>query len=308
MKGAGIDKIGGSVQVFQIPDPPKTNADEIVIDVRAAGVANWDEIVRTGGWDVGIKPPMALGVAASGVVRAVGDAIRRFHVGDEVMTHPVPLRHQGTWTEQLVAGESAVARKPVGMSWEEAGVLPVPALTASEVLTKTADVRPGEYILVHGAGGITGSMLVAVASKLGARTIATAGPRSAERVKAYGAATVLDYRTGDWQQQVRKIVGSRGVRIAVNAVSGAARSLLPLVADGGKLTTITSDGPQTQRGISVTNFYVSADGEALERVAVDFADSHLSIPIAAVFGLSEAAVALQTAVSGKVAGAVVIKP
>ena len=95
MKGAGIREIGGQVQLLELPDPPNPKPDEIVIEVRAAGAANWDEIVRTGGWDVGIKPPMALGVSASGVVRAVGKGVRRFHVGGDVLTHPLPLRHQG---------------------------------------------------------------------------------------------------------------------------------------------------------------------------------------------------------------------
>src|SRR2546423_5966726 len=168
MKGAGIREIGGQVQLLELPDPPNPKPDEIVIEVRAAGAANWDEIVRTGGWDVGIKPPMSLGVSASGVVRAVGKGVRRFQVGDDVLTHPLPLRHQGAWAQQLVAAESTVAHKPTRMSWEEAGVFPVPALTASQVLTKTVEGRPGEFILIHGAGGLTGGTLVPVPSDLGA--------------------------------------------------------------------------------------------------------------------------------------------
>jgi NADPH:quinone reductase-like Zn-dependent oxidoreductase len=308
MKGAGIREIGGAVHLLELPDPPKPKPDEVVIEVRATGVANWDEIVRTGGWDVGIKPPMALGVAASGVVRAIGQGVRRFQVGDDVLTHPLPLRHQGAWAQQLLAPENTVARKPTGMSWEEAAVFPVPALTASQVLSKTLDLRPGEFILIHGAGGVTGGMLVAVASGLGARVIATAGPGNAGRVKSYGAAAVLDYHADDWQQDVRRIAGERGLRIAANAVAGAAPSLMPLVANGGKLTTITSDAPAAERGIGVVNFYVSPDGEALQRLAVDFVERHLSLPIAAVHRLSEAAAALQMAAAGKARGAVVIDP
>jgi NADPH:quinone reductase-like Zn-dependent oxidoreductase len=289
-----------------LPDPPTPRPDEIVIEVRAAGVANWDDIVRTGGWDVGIKPPMALGVSASGVVRAVGEGVRRFQPGDDVLTHPLPLPHQGAWAQQLLAAENTVGRKPTRMSWEEAGVFPVPALTAGEVLTKTVDVRPGEFILINGAGGTTGGMLVAVAAGLGARVIATASPSKAEQVKSYGAAAVLDYHAENWRQDVRRIAGEGGVRIVVNTVAGAAQSLMPLVADGGKLTTITSDSPAPERGIAVVDFYVSSDGQALERLAADFVERHLTIPIAAVHRLSEAGAALQMAVGGKAPGAVVI--
>jgi NADPH:quinone reductase-like Zn-dependent oxidoreductase len=308
MKGAGIRAIGGQVQLFEVPDPPNPNPDEIVIEVRAAAAANWDEIVRTGGWDVGIKPPMALGVSASGVVRAVGDRVRRFQAGDDVLTHPLPLRHQGAWAQQLVAAEKTVGRKPTGMSWAEAGVFPVPALTASQILTETVEVRPGEFILIHGAGGVTGGMLVAIASRLGARVIATASPSKAGRVKSYGAAAVLDYHADNWQEEVRLITGKHGVATAVNAVRGAAPSLLPLVANGGRLTTTTSDGPAAERGIHVVNFYVRPDGNALDQLALDFVERDLTLPIAAVHRLSEAGAALQMAVAGKADGAVVIDP
>lgn len=308
MKGAGIRELRGRVQLLELPDPTRFEPDEILIEVRAAGVANWDEIVRTGGWDVGINPPMALGVAASGVVRTVGPFVGRFAVGDDVLTHPLPLRHQGAWAPWMIAAQRTVARKPKGMSWEEAGIFPVPALTASQVLTKTVGVRSGEFILVHGAGGVTGGMVVAVASGLGARVIATAGPRSADKVKAYGAAAVLDYHANDWQAEVTSIVGTSGLPVAVNTVRGAAPSLIGLVADGGRLATTTSDAPEAQRGIAVTNVYVSPDGEALERLARDFADRNLTIPIAGVYGLSEAGTALEVAVAGRSGGGVVIDP
>jgi NADPH:quinone reductase-like Zn-dependent oxidoreductase len=73
--------------------------------------------VRTGGWDVGGVPPVALGVEAAGVVRAVGTAVSRFRVGDEVLTHSVPLQHQGAWAGVLVVPEGHAARKPAEMSF-----------------------------------------------------------------------------------------------------------------------------------------------------------------------------------------------
>jgi len=308
MKGAGIKEIGGRVQLLNLPEPGDLKADELLIDVRAAGVANWDDIVRTGGWDVGTKPPMALGVEASGVVRAVGSAVKRFRPGDEVMTHPLPLRYQGAWAQQLVAPEGMVASKPSGMSWEVAGVFPVPALTAGQVLRQVVAVQPGEFVLVHGGGGVTGGVIVAVATALGARVIATAGSRSAERVRAYGASVVLDYRHENWMEEVRQLTGAGGVPVAVNAVRSAAATVMPLVADGGRLATITGDPPDSERGIAVSNCYVSPDGEALDKLAADFAARQLTIPIATVYGLSEAGTALAAAVAGQAAGGLVIDP
>ena len=80
------------VEMIDVGEPRSLAGDEVLLEVRAAGVGNWDEFVRTGGWDVGAKPPMALGVEAAGIVLAVGQAVGDWAPGDAVMTHPVPLR------------------------------------------------------------------------------------------------------------------------------------------------------------------------------------------------------------------------
>src|SRR5437588_12713717 len=108
MRGAGIRAYNGAVELLDVADPAISAPDHLRIEGRAAGVGNGDNIVRTGGWDVGSSPPMALGVACAGVVRAAGGAVSRFGAGDEVLTHCVPLWAQGTWAELLVAPEEQV--------------------------------------------------------------------------------------------------------------------------------------------------------------------------------------------------------
>ena len=68
MRGAGVRQFGGIVEVLELPGPRGLRPDEVLIDVQACGVGNWDEFARTGGWDLGIRPPMALGVEAAGLV------------------------------------------------------------------------------------------------------------------------------------------------------------------------------------------------------------------------------------------------
>jgi NADPH:quinone reductase-like Zn-dependent oxidoreductase len=118
---------------------------------------------------------------------------------------------------------------------------------------------------------------------------------------------VLDYHLPDWQQQVRRLTDG-GVPVAVNAVRGAAASLLPLVLDGGRLATITSDPPPGERQIRVSNAYVSPNGSLLEQLAASFAQRGLAIPIAGVHGLSEAGEVLAEVASGRAAGGVVLDP
>ncbi|HYB14031.1 MAG TPA: NADP-dependent oxidoreductase [Streptosporangiaceae bacterium] len=282
--------------------------DEVLLEVIAADVGNWDEFVRTGGWDVGARPPMALGVQAAGLVMAAGRAVSDWAPGDAVMTHPVPLRDQGTWAPRLIAPAGLLARKPPGARWEAAAAFPVPALTAEQVLSDALNVCAGERLLVHGAGGVTGGLLVALAARRGAQVIATAGPASQQRVTALGARQVIDYHDQDWPAQVRAITGNRGVDAAANAVPGAAASAIEAVADGGRLATITSDPPGEQRGITVSSIYVRPDGTRLRELATRFADGQLEIPVAASYRLADAAQALAQVVGGHAAGAVVLTP
>ena len=307
MQVAGIRRLGAQVEMIEVGEPRPLAGDEVLLEVRAAGVANWDEFVRTGGWDVGARPPMALGVAAAGTVLAAGQAVGGWAPGDAVMTHPVPLRDQGTWAPRLIAPAGLLARKPPGASWEAAAAFPVPALTAGQVLG-ALNIHAGEQLLIHGAGGVTGGLLVALAVLRGAEVIATAGPASHQRVAALGARHIIDYHDQDWPDQVRAITGRHGAAAAANAASGGAASAIRAVADGGRLATITSDPPSQQRGITVSSIYVRADGNQLRNLAQQFGDGHLEIPVAASYRLTDAAQALAQATGGHAAGAIALTP
>jgi NADPH:quinone reductase-like Zn-dependent oxidoreductase len=303
---AGISRVGAPVEMIEVADPRPLAGDEVLIELRAAGVGNWDEFVRTGGWDVGTRPPMALGVEAAGTVVAVGAAVGDWTPGDAVMTHPVPLRDQGTWAPLLIAPAGLLARTPRSASWEAAAAFPIPALTAEQVLSDALRLRAGEPILINGGSGVTGSLLVALATLHGAEVIATAGPSSRERVSRLGARHVIDYRDHEWPQEVRAITGGRGVAAAANAAPGGAARAMEAVADGGRLATITSDPPAEQRGVTVSNVYVRADGGQLRRLAERFAAGQLHIPLAGGRSLAQAAQALAQVTAGHAPGAVVL--
>jgi NADPH:quinone reductase-like Zn-dependent oxidoreductase len=307
MRAAGIETFGGEVQMFELAAPRSPAPDEVVIAVRAAGVGNWDEIVRTGGWDVGRRPPLVLGVEAAGVVVAVGDEVTSLAPGDEVLTHPLPLRHQGAWAERLVAPAALVARKPDGVPWESAAAFPVPALTADQALGEVAPAPGGESVLVHGAGGVTGGLVVQLAVRRGATVLATAGPGSAARVRDYGATEVFDYHDPGWPARVREAShGRRGVDAAVNTARGGEAAALDAVADGGRLATITGDPPAPERGVTVADVYVRPDGPRLGALVAALAEGALSLHLGATVPLAEAAAALRTAAAGRASGATVL--
>ena len=168
---------------------------------------------------------MALGVEAAGLVAAVGESVSGIRVGDAVTTHSVLLREQGSWAEKFIAAAEHIAPVPAGVSFDAAAALAVPALTADQAVTDAVEARAGQAILVHGAGGVTGGLLVQLAAHLGARVIATAGAASAGRVRAMGAAHVLDYHQADWPERVRALTDG-GADAAVNAAPAGAREAL----------------------------------------------------------------------------------
>jgi NADPH:quinone reductase-like Zn-dependent oxidoreductase len=112
MRVAAIEQFGDAVQTLQVAEPRALREGEVLIEVKAAGVGNWDDIVRAGDWDVGRTPPMALGVEAAGIIAALGPGVEEWSVGDEALTHPLPLADQGAWAPWLIARAELLARKP----------------------------------------------------------------------------------------------------------------------------------------------------------------------------------------------------
>jgi len=306
MRGAGVRELGAPVELIDLAEPRSLLYDEVLVTVKAAGVGNWDEIVRTGGWDVGTQPPMALGVEFAGVVAEVDRVDGEFSVGDEVLAHVAPLPFDGAWAEQVIAPVGSVAHKPQSVSWSVAGAFPIPALTAEQVLSEVLQVTADDTILVYGAGGVTGGLIVQLAAARGCDVVATASPRSADRVRGFGAREVLNYTDPRWPANLRELTMGRGATVGVNAARHGAASVLPAVADGGRLATITGDPPGQERGISVSDVYVRPDAQQLAGLVRRLADDELHLAVAGISTLSDAGAALSRAASGESVGAWVI--
>jgi NADPH:quinone reductase-like Zn-dependent oxidoreductase len=292
--------------MIEVADLRPPRAGEVMIEVKAAGVGNWDEIVRAGDWDVGQDPPMALGVEAAGAIAKVGPGVADWSVGDLVLTHPLPLVDQGTWAPYLTVRAELLARKPADVSWARAGAFPVPALTAVQVLDDFLRPQSGDCVLVNGAGSVTGALIVSLCVLRGVEVLATSGPSSRERVLRAGASTVVDYHNPDWAAEVRHATGGRGVDSAANVARGGAASALQAVRDGGRLATITSDPPDPEREVRVDSVFVRPDAAQLEMVSQDLGADRLEFRVGASFALEQADDALRRASAG-LGGAVVLE-
>ena len=186
MRVAGIAARGAPVEVLEVDELVPPAPDEVLLEVVTAGMGNWDELVRIGSWQLGGPAPMALGTEAAGTVVAVGARVAELREGDEVMTHPLPLRRDGTWAGKLLAPAETVALRPPAASWEASAAFPIPALTSAQALDEVLGIERGGWLLVNGAGGVTGGLLVQLAAARGARVIATASTKKADRIRGYG--------------------------------------------------------------------------------------------------------------------------
>src|SRR4029453_19335684 len=116
MKACGVSGTDGDVVLLELPDPPSPGPGQILVAVEAAGVGAWDGLLNGAGWDVGLRPPAALGVEGAGRVRAVGADVDEFAVGDRVLAHEAPLPGgSGFWADRVLLPGGNEARWPSGL-------------------------------------------------------------------------------------------------------------------------------------------------------------------------------------------------
>jgi NADPH:quinone reductase-like Zn-dependent oxidoreductase len=191
--------------------------------------------------------------------------------------------------------------------FDAAAALPVPGLTADQALGDGPGAGPGATLLVHGATGVTGMLLVQLAAGLGAEVIATAGTDAAARVTAAGAAHVLGRRAPEWPGQVRRLTAGHGVALTVNAALASAADSITAVRDGGRLVTITSDPPAADRGIEVRQVYVAPDGIRLARLDEQLAAGTIRVSVDDAYRPDEADRALARVRQGSGGQAIVLR-
>ncbi|GAB3329514.1 NADP-dependent oxidoreductase [Micromonospora halotolerans] len=240
----------------------------------AAGIGPWDALLHTGGWDVGLVPPAALGVEAVGRVSATGPDETEFRTGDLVLVHEAPLPGgSGTWAERVLVRSAHVARLPENLAPEIAAALPVAGLTAQQALDEL-QVDATTRLLVVGASGPTASLAVQLAHLRGADIVAGAGPARADQLRALGASEVIDTHADGWAQK-----SDRRFDAVLIAAKGTAEDAIGLLTDGGRLTSITSDAPDPIRGITTSNLYVQPNGRALAELAALAASGDLRLDV-----------------------------
>jgi NADPH:quinone reductase-like Zn-dependent oxidoreductase len=214
---------------------PAPGPGELAIRVEAAGINFADLLMRAGLYDTVPPRPYSPGFEIAGTVSAVGEAAEPpdgepWREGDPC----VALLRHGGYARDVVLPTRNVFRRPPGLSAIEAAAAPVVFLTAHVCLFESARVREGETALILGAGGGVGTAAVQLARRAGLQVIGTAGTgrKRSFVMDTLGATACFDSR-GEWEPDVRELVGDRGIDVALDPVGGAAtascrRLLAPL--------------------------------------------------------------------------------
>ncbi|GHH31119.1 NADP-dependent oxidoreductase [Streptomyces lanatus] len=260
------------VTLLQLPEPSSPGPGQVLLTVEAAGVGPWDRLLNNAGWDVGLRPPAALGVEGAGKVLAVGAGVDGFAVGDRVLAHEAPLPGgSGFWAERVLITAAHAAACPAGLDSLEAAALPVNGLTALQALEKLSLTR-GQRLLITNGSGATGALAIQLAAAKGIEVTATASAAAAERLLGLGATEIVDYHDPDWSAKVRG-----GFDAALIIAAGTADAALPLLRDGGRLCSVTSDAPAEVRGITSWNLYVEPNAAQLAQLAEQVAAGALKL-------------------------------
>lgn len=153
MRGWAIGAYGEEMVLMDDLPVPTPGPHDILIQMRSAEVGDWDELVRTGGWDMARPFPLILGLAGAGMIAAVGAAVTDFSENQLVYAYSYPLYDNGAWGEYMLVPEHYVAPAPASLTPVEAGGVPIVGLTAHETLIDVLGVTGDDVVLINAAAG-----------------------------------------------------------------------------------------------------------------------------------------------------------
>ena len=332
---------GPEVLSYERVARPQPGPREVRIAVRAVALNHLDLWVRRGGPAFKVPLPHQLGSDVAGVVDAVGPGVTDLEPGTPALVNPglscgvcraclsgrdnlcpqyaiLGEHTTGGYAQYLVVPRQNVAPYPGQLSFTDAAAGILTFMTAWQMLVGKAQVRPGETVLVHGAGSGVGVAGLQIARLFGARVIATAGSDDKlERARGLGADQVINYRSQDFVAEVKKMTGRRGVDVVFEHVGGDTfAGSIRAVARGGRIVTCGATAgfaPEIDlrhvffRQIAILGSTMGSKGDLLELIP-HLAAGRLRPVVDRVLPLEQAAEAHRLLEARGVFGKLVLEP
>ncbi len=323
MRAIRMTETGGPevCTLTELPEP-SPGAGELLVEVAVAGVNYIDTYHREGIYPLSL--PFTLGLEGVGRVRALGEDVSGFAVGDRVAWSNSP----GSYAELVVVTADQAVAVPDGVADDVAVGAFLQGMTAHMLVTDVHAVQPGEDVLVHAAAGGVGLLLTQLAAARGARVIATVSTaEKAELARGAGAAEVVRYtEVDDLAGAVRELTGGSGVAVAYDSVGRTTfdaslaalrrRGLLVLFgASSGPVPPVDPQRLNAAGSVFLTRpklyDYIATPEELRERAAAVFgavADGSLHVRIGHRYPLAEAAAAHTDLQSRRTTGKLLLIP
>lgn len=231
MKAIRIHRYGeATVMQIEEVDPPSPNAGEVVISQEAIGVNYKDTGERRDGAQE--RLPFTPGVEGAGIVDEIGDGVEGFRQGERVA---YVVNNGGAYSQQVAVPADKLIRLPDDIPTRLAAAVVVNGMTAHYLLHEYRTIQDGGDVLIHGAAGGMGLILVQWAKKLGARVIGTCSTEEKENLaREAGADDIIRYTETDFAEETRRLTSGKGVELVID---GVGKSTLP-----GSLQAVANRG------------------------------------------------------------------
>lgn len=301
MKAIRFDRFGGPevLHLADVPTPVPGTGD-VLVEVHAASINPADCKGRAGAYGSGrdVALPHIPGRDFSGVVASVGPGVTGFEPGDEVYG-VVEADKESTQAEMAAVPAAIVAPKARNVSHAEMAAIALGAIA----LDDTAQVKPGEVLLIHGGAGGVGGMGVQIGRHLGAHVIATASGRNHDYVKSLGAIEAIDYTREDFTRM------GRTCDVVFDTVGGDVQARSPAVLKPGGRLVYVARGPKDftpPADVRMLRPNVTRERRHLERVTALVEQSAIRPPAIETMPLANAAKAHIESETGHVRGKIVL--
>ncbi len=234
MRAVVITRHGGPevLRVEERPDAPAPAAGEVRIAVEAAGINFADTMARTGVYLDAPPVPSVVGYEVAGEIESVGDGVEEFRVGDRVFGGT----KFGGYAELVTVPSEQAKALPGHLTFEQGAAIPVNYGTAYAALVIMGGLRESDRVLIHAAAGGVGIAATQIAGRIGAEIYGTASASKHEAIRAQGVAHAIDYRSTDFEAEVRRLTDGTGLDVIIDAIGPSSfRKDYRLLRPGGRL-------------------------------------------------------------------------
>ena len=294
-----------SIQLDDVP-VPAPGPSQVLVAVHMVAMNPFDWKIREGyvKESLALELPTTLGVDFVGTVVAFGEGATRFAVGERVMTMSTSL---GAFAEHIAVDEAILARVPDALDDVDAATLPIPGLTAWQVLHAAGDLRAGMRVLVHGASGAVGALAVQFAKAAGAYVIGTASAKNKDYTMGLGVDEFIDYQTERFEDHLTDVDLIIDC-VLIGGHQDTTNRSWSVLRPGGAIVSVADpailDGiPEGYRGYFPQ---IEPDAAVLEDIAGQLAKGEITTKVARVFGRDELPEAMEINKNGGTTGRLIV--